>query len=80
MPIFYNFYILLATIYMIFLDYYIDPVPSACSCLLHVFCFIENPYQTESKRDKNLQTLFWNICELLEVESMQGSAWGAHKP
>ena len=27
-------------------------MPSASSCLLHVFCFAENPYQTESKQDK----------------------------
>ena len=28
-------------------------MPGASSCLLHVLCFIETKYQTESKRDKN---------------------------
>ena len=28
-------------------------MPSASSCLLHVLCFAETQYQTESKRDKN---------------------------
>ena len=28
-------------------------MPSASSCLLHVLCFAEHQYQTESKRDKN---------------------------
>ena len=34
---------------------------STSSCLLHVFCFAEYPYQTESKWDKNWQRFFWNI-------------------
>ena len=28
-------------------------MPRASSCLLHVLCFVETQYQTESKRDKN---------------------------
>ena len=28
-------------------------MPGASSCLLHVLCFAETQYQTESKRDKN---------------------------
>ena len=32
-------------------------MPSVSSCFLHVFCFIENPYQTKSKRDKNLRRI-----------------------
>ena len=55
MPILFNFYILLATYYMIYLDQLTYPVPSASSCLLHVFCIAKNPYQTKSKRDKNLR-------------------------
>ena len=33
-------------------------MPSASSCLLHVFCFTENPYQTESIWDKNGRRIF----------------------
>ena len=33
-------------------------MPSASSSLLHVSCFAENPYQTESKRKENIFGLF----------------------
>ena len=54
-------------------------MPSANSCLLHVFCFAENPYQTESKRDKNSRRFFWNICDFWEEESMRDDARGGHE-
>ena len=38
-------------------------MPSASSCLLHVLCFAEYPYQTESKRDKNERSLFLEYLE-----------------
>ena len=38
-------------------------MPSASSCLLHVLCFTENPYQTESKRDKNGRRIFLEYLE-----------------
>ena len=38
-------------------------MPSASSCLLHVFGFAEYPYQTESKRDKNGRSLFLENME-----------------
>ena len=54
-------------------------MPSASSCLMHAFCFAENPYQTESKWDKNLRRFSWNICEFWEVESTRDDARGAHE-
>ena len=45
----------LGNILYYFWDYHIDPVPSVSSFLLHVFNLAEYPYQTKSKRDKNLQ-------------------------
>ena len=79
MPIFDNFHILLATFYTIFWEKHIDLVPSASSCLLHVLCFAEDPYQTESKRDKNLWGFFWNIYDLGEEESTRDDARGGHE-
>ena len=38
-------------------------MPSASSCLLHVLCFAETPYQTESKRDKNGRRIFLEYLE-----------------
>ena len=55
-------------------------MPSASSCLLHVFCFAEYPYQTKSKRNKNLRGFFWNIYDFWEEESTRGDARSAHKP
>ena len=69
MPILYNFHIFLATFYMI----YLDELPSASSCLLHVFCFAENPYQTESKWNKNRRRF---ICDFWEEESTRNDARG----
>ena len=54
-------------------------MPSARSYLLHVFCFIENPYQTEPKWDKNLWSFFWNICGFWEEESTRDDARGGHE-
>ena len=39
-------------------------MPSASSCLLHVFGFAEYPYQTESKRDKKGRSLFLENMEI----------------
>ena len=47
---------------------------SARSCLLHVFCFTEYPYQMESKRDKNERSLFLENMENLEGKSTRTSA------
>ena len=52
---------------------------SASSYLLHVFCFTEYPYQTESKRNKNLWIFFWNIYDFWEEESTRDDARGAHE-
>ena len=54
-------------------------MPSASSCLLDVFCFAENPYQIESKRDKNRRRFFWNICDFWEEESTRYDARGGHE-
>ena len=52
-------------------------MPSASSCLLHVFCFAETQYQTEYK--KNGRRFFWNICDFWEVKSTRDDARGAHE-
>ena len=39
-------------------------MPSASSCLVHVFGFAEYPYQTESKRDKRDGAYFWKIWKI----------------
>ena len=54
-------------------------MPSASSCLLHVFGFAEYPYQTESKRDKNGRSLFLENMENLEGKSTRTSARGGHE-
>ena len=54
-------------------------MPSASSYFLHVFCCAENPYQTKSKRDKKLRRIIWNICDFLDLESMQTEAHSAHE-
>ena len=54
-------------------------MPSASSCLLHVLCFIETQYQTESKRDKNGRRFFWNINDFWEVKSTRNSVRGGHE-
>ena len=41
--------------------------------------FRRNPYQTESKRDKNWRRFFWNIYEFWEVESLRDDARGGHE-
>ena len=69
MPLFYNFHTLLATIYMIFLDYHIDPVPSACSYFSHVFCLAEIHIKRSPNMMKFYKELFWNICDFGEKES-----------
>ena len=79
MPIFYNFYILLATIYMILLDQHTDLVPSASSCLLHVFCFIGTHIKRSPNAIKTYGDFFWNICQFWEKESTRDDARGGHK-
>ena len=54
-------------------------MPSASSCLLHVFGFAEYPYQTESKWDKNGRSLFFENMENLEGKSTRTSARGGHE-
>ena len=41
-------------------------MPSASSCLLHVFGFAEYPYQKESKRDKNGRKIILEYLGFLE--------------
>ena len=79
MPIFYNFYVLLATFYTIFGTNILIQCPVLVPVCCMFFCFTENPYQTESKRDKNRRRLFWNICEFWEVESTRDDALGGHE-
>ena len=78
MPILYNFHILVVTFYTILgLTYW-----SSAQCqflFVACFCFVENPYQMESKRDKNLLRFFWNICDFLEKESTRDNARGVHE-
>ena len=54
-------------------------MPSASSCLLHVFGFAEYPYQTESKWDKNGGNLFLENMENSEGKSTRTSARGGHE-
>ena len=54
-------------------------MPSASSCLLHVLCFAETPYQTESKRDKTDGEYFLNIWKIWEEESTRDDARGGHE-
>ena len=54
-------------------------MPNANSCLLHVFCFAEYPYQTESKRDKNGQRIIWNIYDFWEVKPTRDGARGGQE-
>ena len=54
-------------------------MPSASSCLLHVFCFAETQYQTESKRKKTDGDFFWNIYDFLEVKSTGNGVQGGHE-
>ena len=54
-------------------------MPSASSCLLHVLCFAETQYQTESKWDKTDGELFWNIYDFWEVKSTRDGARGGHE-
>ena len=54
-------------------------MPSASSCQLHVFCFAETQYQTESKRKKTDGDFFWNIYDFLEVKSTRNGVRGGHE-
>ena len=54
-------------------------MPSANSCLLHVLCFTENQYQTESKRDKNGRRIILEYLDFLEEESMRNGVRGSHE-
>ena len=54
-------------------------MPSDSSCLLHVLCFAETQYQTESKWDKNGRRFFWNIYDFWEVKSTRDGARGGHE-
>ena len=54
-------------------------MPSASSCLLHVLCFAEYPYQTESKRDKNERSLFLEYLENLGERSTRNGVRGGHE-
>ena len=54
-------------------------MPSASSCLLHVFGFAEYLYQTESKRDKNGRSLFLEYLENLGEISTRNGVRGGHE-
>ena len=49
-------------------------MPSASSCLLHVLCFAEYPYQTESNGIKTDGAYFWNIWKIPEEKSTRDGA------
>ena len=54
-------------------------MPSASSCLLHVLCFTEYPYQTESKWDKNEWSLFLEYLENLGERSTRNGVRGGNE-
>ena len=54
-------------------------MPNASSYLLHVFCFAEIQYQTESKWKKMDGDFFWNIYDFLEVQSTRNRVQGGHE-
>ena len=54
-------------------------MPSASSCLLHVLCFAEYPYQTVSKQDKNGQSLFLEYLENLGERSTRNGVQAGHE-
>jgi len=79
MPILFNFYILLATFYIIFWT----NILIQCPVSVPVCCMFYVLQKTDIKRNPNGikmdGELFWNICDFWEVESMQNSVWGGHE-
>ena len=55
-------------------------MPSASSCFLHVFRIAEYPYKRSPNAIKFYEELFWNKCDLSELESPQTEARGGHNP
>ena len=79
MPIFYNFHILLATFYTIFvtniLIQCLVPVP-----VCYMFYVSQKPNIKRSPNGiKTDGELFWNICDFWEVKSTRDGARGAHE-
>ncbi len=78
MPIFYNFYIFLATFYTIFgTNILIEcPVPVPVCCMIFVSQKIhikQSPNGIKTDRD-----FFWNICDFWEEETTRDDARGVH--
>ena len=53
------------------------PVPVPVCCMF--FVLQKYPYETESKRDKNLWRFFWNICDFWEEESTRDDTRGGQE-
>src|SRR3990170_5367628 len=79
MPIFYNFYIFLATFYTIFgTNILIQcPVPVPVCCMFFVSQKIH--IKRSPNGIKNDGDFFWNICDFWEEESTRYDARGAHE-
>ena len=79
MPILYNFHILLATFCTIFgtniLIQCLVLVPVCCM----FFCFAENPYQPESKRNKNWRRFILEYLWILGSGIIGDGARGGHE-
>ena len=79
MPILYNFYILLATFYMI----YWTNLLIQCPVPVPVFCKFFVSQKILIKQSQNAMKfygeIFWNICDFWELESPQTEAHTAHK-
>ena len=80
MPILYHFHIHLATFYMI----YWTNLLIQCLVPVPVFCMFFVSQSIHIKRSPNAikyhEELFWNICDFLELESLQTEARGGHNP
>ena len=74
MPILYHFHIFLATFYMI----YWTNLLIQCQVLVPVFCMFFVSQTIHIKRSPNAikfhGELFWNICDIWDLESMQTGA------
>ena len=79
MPIFYNFYILLATFYTIFGT----NILTQCPVPVPVYCMFFVSQKIHIKRCPNrIKTdgdICWNICEFWKVKLTRDDARGAHE-
>src|SRR3990170_1864825 len=79
MPIFYNFYILLATFYTIFGT----NILIQCPVPVPIFCMFFVLQKIHIKRSPNAikiyGELFWNICDFWDLESTQTGPPAPHK-